>query len=246
MELSLYIVITIGVVILLLLLVLAVYFIGIACAEIKNQFFNSTDVDEYVIDTCSDSRARNSVLCDLKRRFRNEIKDFCHKNELKSISVNSGEYGSLMAKVGYEYFYDLVSQVEIDQQIVDQNIANRILLLKELVPKLKDKSSCVVFDENTIEFELRNVRNINSLLDNILELTENICVQSDVDLIKMYHMKFQYVLSFIHHGLVLMLRGIDNLIDTGNAHETNDRTRFFLDNIAFTTISLHEVENYVH
>ena len=195
MKLSLYIVITVGVIILLLFLMLVTYLLDIGYAYFKNRFFSPTNATESSVNVFFENVVKNSVLCGLKEELKNALKEFCSNNNVQSVQARSGKYGTLMEKAGSKYIQNLIS--EIDQSVVNQCIAGRILSLKGLIVQFEDTiSAYTIYNKSTIQCELQRILYIRLLLDNILKLARNICVQNDIELMEMYCLKFKYSLSF--------------------------------------------------
>ncbi|CAI28199.1 Hypothetical protein ERGA_CDS_07470 [Ehrlichia ruminantium str. Gardel] len=239
MKLSLYIVSTIGVIILLFCLMLILYCIDIAYANIKNCVFNNTGKTKNAVNLSIENRVKNSVLCGLKKEFRSTLRSFCDYNNVNSVAAKSAQYGGLMVKAGSKYIQDLIS--EIDDRIVNQYITGRVLSLEVLIMQFED-TIYTICNEETIQCELQRVLYVRLLLNNILKLTKSICEQSDIELMEIYGMKFEYALSFIHSGFTYIMKNICAL--SGNVY-CNNQKQLCTDDVTFTTISLYDINHCI-
>ena len=199
-----------------------------------------------------DVKLNNSILCDLKKRLREKVKDFCLSNNISALSSASPQYGVFITEVGFEYLQNEIS--DLLNQIDDVCIAKRkILLLNDFISQTKDSIFVYSkYQEILVKCELQNIVCMRFLLKNVLDLVRNVNRQDEVALMRRYCVKLDASLAFISTGLNLVMKDIkvlnriDSNLQIDDCQLFCDNTITFDDNaVNFFTISLHNVSEAV-
>ncbi|ABD45519.1 conserved hypothetical protein [Ehrlichia chaffeensis str. Arkansas] len=207
---------------------------------------NGVDTLPKHVYSISNSRLHNSILCYLKVKLKEQLKDFCDRNNVECIKAESAQYGVLMVKVGFEYVQHQMAC--FISEIQNDDIYKKALLLGNVI----SQSENLIFAYSEyryalIKCELQNILYARISLRNIFNLVKDIKVKDQIELMKTYHAKLDCGLAFIAKGLGFIMKDVGVLDEFDSIRELCDDGFLYDDDyLTFTSISLKSIEGYTH